>query len=133
MSYYISYLAILGLIIVLILGLKLISICMLLFSSANKVGFELSCFLSSITFSLFFIFFVGIQFVVYLILSKNWIIQLNTNIKNITFIIMSVFSVLFINITNINISKLHPRKMSAMFIDFLPLQNAKLQNAKLEN
>ena len=50
MSYYISYLAILGLIIVLILGLKLISICMLLFSSANKVGFELSCFLSSITF-----------------------------------------------------------------------------------
>ena len=128
-----SYLVILGLILGLILVLKLISIYMLLFSSTNKMGFQSSCFLSLITFSLFFIFSIGIQFVVYLLLSRNWIKQLNPNIKNIVFAIMSVFSVLFINIANINLSKLHPRKMGIIFIDALPLQNAKLQNTKLEN
>ena len=130
---YISYLIIAGLILGLTLGLKIISVCTVLFSSANKIGPSLSCLLlSPMTFFFFFVFFLIIQFVVYLLLSSKWI-KLNTNIKNIVFVVMSFFSVCFIGFLNNNLSKLHKRRMTIVFIDALPLQNAAVQNTKLEN
>ena len=90
----------------------------------QKLFAALSCLiLSPITFSFFFIFSIGIQFIVYLSLSTNQF-QQSTKTKNIIFVIMSVFSIWSINFINTSLSKLTLRNqtMNTIFMNALPLQ-----------
>ena len=111
---YVSYLV--------ILGIKVISTFVSCFLAGNKINSGLSCLLlSPITFSLFFIFVLTIEFLVYLLLSSD-LIKLSTNIQNIIFVVISLVSIFLIYFLNIYLSKLDQKTMSTIFMNALPLQ-----------
>ena len=116
----------------LISTLKIISTFVAVFYriTENQTAFQklfsvLSCLILSPTiFSFFFIFSIGIQFVVFLSLSTNRF-QQNTNIKNIVFVLMSLFSIWFIYFLNTSLSTLtfSNETINTIFMSALPLQN----------
>ena len=94
----------------------------------QKAVSMLSClFLSPITFSFFFVFFLAIQFTVYLLLSTDRLKQ-STSMKNIVFVIMSILSMNSINWLNTYLSKitLKNETINTIFVNTLPLQNYKI-------
>jgi hypothetical protein len=105
-----------------ILGVKLISTFTTIFLVGNKISCGLSCLLlSPITFSLFFVFVLIIEFLVYLLLSSNSI-KLNTNMQNIIFVIISLVGTFSLYFLNTHLSKLDEKTMSIIFKNALPLQ-----------